>query len=321
MLRDFGSKLAPKVAKRVCLKDDGRAFASLMTAPLLTYPSLAAPAAARYRAGRQTGLSLFCFFFCLFPSHLVTPGAILPVAVDSWGESAVAVSCRGGPLLRLRGGVRKPPKGRAGSGQREGGRGGGNAAHLESIDIKDFKEDVGEGRKLSRDRKRDGALQEWMRDDPFNKPTERQHPTHSSLHPMNRMAALMRMEKMKKKIERRGKGTRRRLAIAKRDALREQRVRSRAAKSGAENRDEDEDDEENELEEKLEVEEESQEEEDEGTMESVGLETKATGRGGERGGKDQPETIQMPQGKAIFESVTWWDHPQVRNRLHICISK
>jgi hypothetical protein len=100
---------------------------------------------------------------------------------------------------------------------------------LQSIDIKDFKKDIGAGRKLPRDRKRDKELQEWISDDPYNKPTEQRHPLSSSLHPLNRMATLMRMEKMKKRIERRGKGTRRRLAIAKREAMRVQRLRARAA--------------------------------------------------------------------------------------------
>ena len=126
--------------------------------------------------------------------------------------------------LRLRGGVRRAPRGRA-----PGKRAGGNEAHLQSIDIKDFKKDIGAGRKLPRDRKRDKELQEWISDDPYNKPTEQRHPLSSSLHPLNRMAALMRMEKMKKRIERRGKGTRRRLAIAKREAMRVQRLRARAA--------------------------------------------------------------------------------------------
>ena len=105
---------------------------------------------------------------------------------------------------------------------------------MQSIDIDKFEKDIGAGRKLSRDRRRDAELQQWLRDEPYERPHEEQHPLTSSLHPLNRMAALMRMEKLKKKIERRGKGTRRRLAMAKREAQREQRIRARAARARAE---------------------------------------------------------------------------------------
>jgi hypothetical protein len=135
-------------------------------------------------------------------------------------------------VLRLRGGGKKPFRRVGGSGP--GRRGGGNDAHMQSIDIDKFEKDIGAGRKLSRDRRRDAELQQWLRDEPYERPHEEQHSLTSSLHPLNRMAALMRMEKLKKKIERRGKGTRRRLAMAKREAQREQRIRARAAKARAE---------------------------------------------------------------------------------------
>ena len=138
----------------------------------------------------------------------------------------------GSLVLRLRGGGKKPF--RRFDGSRPGRRGGGNDAHMQSIDIDKFEKDIGAGRKLSRDRRRDAELQQWLRDEPYERPHEEQHPLTSSLHPLNRMAALMRMEKLKKKIERRGKGTRRRLAMAKREAQREQRIRARAARARAE---------------------------------------------------------------------------------------
>jgi len=173
-----------------------------------------------------------CCYLCpavmLYVEVRTPPGALL---LPHWGNVGSAgtfyqraLRLRGGERGGMRGGVRRAPRGRA-----PGKRAGGNEAHLQSIDIKDFKEDIGAGRKLPRDRKRDKELQEWISDDPYNKPTEQRHPLSSSLHPLNRMAALMRMEKMKKRIERRGKGTRRRLAIAKREAMRAQRLRARAA--------------------------------------------------------------------------------------------
>ena len=60
--------------------------------------------------------------------------------------------------LRLRGGgMRSGHRGR-GRGSRGGRRGGGSAAsdpHMQSVNIENFQEDVGAGRKLSRDRRRD----------------------------------------------------------------------------------------------------------------------------------------------------------------------
>ena len=134
--------------------------------------------------------------------------------------------------LRLRGGgMRSGHRGR-GRGSRGGRRGGGSAAsdpHMQSVNIENFQEDVGAGRKLSRDRRRDAELQEWTRDDPFNRPYDERYALDNSMHPLNRMAALDRIERMKKRIERRKKGTRRRLAIAKREAARSQRLGARAA--------------------------------------------------------------------------------------------
>ena len=97
---------------------------------------------------------------------------------SGWGGGSEACGNRAFTAvegLRLRGGgAKRSSKGRFFRNQ-PGRRGGGNDAHLKSIKPEDFKEDVGAGRKLSRDRKRDAALQEWMRDDPYDRPNEGQH--------------------------------------------------------------------------------------------------------------------------------------------------
>lgn len=168
---------------------------------------------------------------CPAAGLLLAHRPLAPARGCSADGSAAAAACG---VLRLRGGAKKS-FGRRFGGSSSQRRGGGNDAHMQSIDIEKFKEDVGAGRKLSRDRRRDAELQKWLRDKPYERPYEEQHPITSSLHPINRMAALRRMEKLKKKIERRGKGTRRRLAMAKREAQKEQRARARAAKVRADN--------------------------------------------------------------------------------------